>query len=66
MVDWENLAEKADQFVEKRGGVESLKEDAAELEGIAKGDGSLADKAKQAAEALKEPGAPSVPTENQP
>lgn len=66
MVDWKKLADKVDRVVEQRGGVESLKEDAAELEDIAKGDGSLADKAKRAAKALKEPGAPSGSTENQP
>jgi hypothetical protein len=35
----------------------ALKEDAEELEDIAKGKGSLKDKAKEAAEAIKDPGA---------
>lgn len=50
-----NLANKAKDAVEKRGGTEALKEDAERLRGIAKGPGSLADKAKAAAAALKDP-----------
>ena len=41
---------------EKRGGTESLKEDLSELKDIANGEGSLADKAKAAAEVLKDLG----------
>jgi alcohol dehydrogenase class IV len=44
--------------VEERGGVDSLEEDAEELKDIATGGGSVADKAKAAAEAIKDPGAP--------
>jgi hypothetical protein len=40
-----------------RGGTGSLKEDADELKRVAQGEGSLTDKAKAAADALKEPGA---------
>ncbi|HYJ21266.1 MAG TPA: hypothetical protein VEW07_04500 [Solirubrobacterales bacterium] len=54
-----NLFDKAKKTVDERGGVESLKADAAELKDVAAGKGSLADKAKGAAKALKEPGAPS-------
>jgi hypothetical protein len=50
-------AEKAKQQVDKRGGTDALKEDAEELKGIAKGKGSLKDKAKSAGKAIKEPGA---------
>jgi hypothetical protein len=50
------IADKAKEQVEKRGGSDALKEDADELKGIAKGEGSLKDKAKAAGEALKEPG----------
>jgi hypothetical protein len=58
------LASKAREIVQRRGGTESLKEDAEELKGIASGSGSAADKAKAAAEALKDPGADdAVPTE---
>ena len=57
MVDWKKLADQANDVVERRGGIRSLEEDAGELVAIAKGGGTLSDKAKQAAKALKEPGA---------
>jgi hypothetical protein len=56
-MDLKNLFNKGKKIVDERGGVESLKEDAQELAGIAKGKGSLTDKAKEAAAAVKEPGA---------
>lgn len=52
-----SLFDKGKKIVDERGGVESLKGDAGELQGIAKGKGSLADKAKAAAAAIKDPGA---------
>jgi len=52
-----NIFGKAKDEVEKRGGTDALKEDAEELKDIAKGEGSVTDKAKKAAEAVKEPGA---------
>jgi hypothetical protein len=55
-MDLKGLFNKGKKMVDERGGVESLKEDAQELAGIAKEKGSLADKAKDAAEALKDPG----------
>jgi hypothetical protein len=55
-MDLSKLADKAKGIVQKRGGVEALKEDAAELKDIASGSGSLTDMAKDAAAALKEPG----------
>ena len=58
MVNFKKLTERAKDVVEKRGGVDSVKEDAEELRGVAKDKGSLKDKAKAAAEAVKEPGAP--------
>jgi hypothetical protein len=58
MVNFKKLADKAKGAVEQRGGVDSLKGDAQELRDVAKGGGSLKDKAKAAAEAVKEPGAP--------
>jgi hypothetical protein len=58
MVNFKKLTDKAKDVVEKRGGVDSLKEDAQEVRGVAKGKGSLKDKAKAAAKAVKEPGAP--------
>jgi hypothetical protein len=56
MVDFKRVTDRAKDLVEKRGGTESLKEDAAELRDIAKGPGSVKDKAKAAVEALKDPG----------
>lgn len=50
------LFDRGKKVVDERGGVESLKEDAQELAGIAKGKGSLTDKAKEAAAAVKDPG----------
>jgi hypothetical protein len=53
-----DLVNRAKQVVEKRGGTDALKEDAQELKDIASGKGSAQDKAKRAADALKDPGAP--------
>jgi hypothetical protein len=55
-MDLKNLFNKGKKMVDERGGVDSLKEDAEELAGIAKEKGSLSDKAKEAAAAVKEPG----------
>jgi hypothetical protein len=52
------VAERANEVVEQRGGAEALKEDAEELRDIASGEGGLVDKAKDAAEAVRDPGAP--------
>jgi len=52
------LTDAAKKLVNKRGGVESLKEDAMELKDIATSKESLTDKAKDAVEAIKDPGAP--------
>jgi len=60
-MDFKKLADKAKDAIDKRGGVDSLKADAEELKRVAKGDGSLTDKAKAAAQALKEPGAGKEP-----
>lgn len=57
-MDLKRLFNKGKKIVDERGGVESLKEDAQELQGIAKGGGSLTGKAKDAAAAIKDPGAP--------
>ena len=54
---WKNLLDKGKKIVDDRGGVDSLKQDAEELKKIATGKGSMSDKAKQAAAALKDPGA---------
>ena len=55
-MDLKKLFNKGKKMVDDRGGVDSLKEDAQELAGIAKGKGSLTDKAKEAAAAIKDPG----------
>lgn len=55
------LAGQAKQLIDKRGGIESVKEDAIELKNIAGEKGSMAEKAKEAAAALEDPGAPGDP-----
>ncbi len=57
-MDLKKLFNKAKKTVDDRGGVESLKADAQELKDIASGKGSVKDKAKGAAAAIKDPGAP--------
>lgn len=57
MVNFRKLTDKAKDQVEKRGGKDALKGDLDEIKGIAKGKGSIKDKAKAAGGALKEPGA---------
>jgi hypothetical protein len=54
----QKVADQAKGVVDERGGVESLKQDAEELRDIVQGDGGLVDKARDAAEAVKDPGAP--------
>jgi hypothetical protein len=61
MVNLKRLADQAKRIVDKRGGTDALKEDAEELKDIARGEGSLKDKAKAATDAVKEPGAPGEP-----
>ncbi len=55
-MDFKKLTDKAKQVVDNRGGVDSLKEDAEQLRDIAKGGGSIKDKAKDAVAAIKDPG----------
>jgi len=57
-MDLGKLTDKAKRMIHKRGGMDALKEDAAELKDIATGEGSITDKAKAAADAIKDPGAP--------
>jgi len=56
MVNLRRLTDQAKKIVNQRGGTGALKEDADELKDIAKGQGSLKDKAKAAGEAIKDPG----------
>ena len=60
------LSEQAKRLIDKRGGTNSLKEDAGELRDIARGKGSMSDKAKAAADAVKEPGARPQPAGEEP
>ena len=55
-MDLKRITDRAKDLVDKRGGTDSVKEDAEELKQIAKGEGSLADKAKAAVAAIKDPG----------
>jgi hypothetical protein len=54
-MDFKSLQRRAKQLIDRRGGTDSLKADAGELKDIAKGPGSLSDKAKRAGDALKDP-----------
>ena len=56
-MDWKQMVDRAKQELDKRGGPQSAKEDAEELRDIAQGGGSMSDKLKRVAAALKEPGA---------
>lgn len=50
------IADKAKQAMDKRGGMDALKEDLQEVKDAATGRGTLKDKARAAADALKTPG----------
>jgi hypothetical protein len=57
MINFKRLADTAKKTIDKRGGMDSVKEDAQELRDIAKRKGSLKDKATEAGKAIKDPGA---------
>lgn len=65
-MDLKRLSSRAKDLVEKRGGTDSLKQDAEQLRGIAKGSGSISEKAKAAVSALKDPGADASRTAEDP
>jgi hypothetical protein len=65
-MDFKRLSQQAKRLIDKRGGTKSLKEDADELRDIARGEGSLSDKAKAAAGAVKDPGAQGADAEREP
>jgi len=50
------IAEKAKQMIDRRGGMGALKEDLQEVKEAATGRGSMSEKARAAAEAVKTPG----------
>lgn len=56
-MNFKNLADKAKDAFNQRGGADAAKEDLEELKDIAGSKESIGDKAKDAAEALKDPGA---------
>ena len=56
-MDFKSLQRMAKNVIDKRGGTEALKADAEELKNIATGPGTASEKAKRAADALKDPGA---------
>jgi hypothetical protein len=59
-MDFNKLTARAKQMFDKRGGMDSVKEDAMEVKDIAGKDESLKEKAEDVVEAVKEPGAPSA------
>lgn len=61
-----DLTDKAKQVFEERGGSERLKQDGDALKGIAKGEGSLSDKAKASMERLRDADAAGGPGETDP
>ncbi|MEA2297281.1 MAG: hypothetical protein QOF77_217 [Solirubrobacteraceae bacterium] len=65
-MDFEKLARRAQEIYVERGGADAARGDARELEEIARGQGSLTEKAKLAAKALKRPGAATRATEPTP
>jgi hypothetical protein len=65
-MDFKGLQRKAKQLIDRRGGTDSLKADAEELRDIAKSPGSIADKAKRAGDALKDPAAKRPDTPSSP
>jgi hypothetical protein len=57
-MDFGKLFKRGKKVVDDRGGVDALKEDATELRDVATKKEGLAEKAKDAAAAIKDPGAP--------
>jgi hypothetical protein len=53
-MDFDKLADKAKEFVDERGGVDELKQEAEKLKDIAEGEGQLSEKAKAASQVAKE------------
>ena len=66
MAGFSSLANKAKEIFNKRGGTEAAKDDLQELKDIHARGGSMSDKAKAAADALKDPGAKGAERSAQP
>jgi hypothetical protein len=58
-MDWQAMVDKVKQVFQQRGGTQAAKEDAQELRDVSQEQGSTTDKARDAAQAIREPGAPS-------
>ena len=56
-MNFRSLSKMAKRVVDHRGGTDAVKADAERLKNIARGQGTLSEKGKRAAEALREPGA---------
>lgn len=56
-MDFKKLTDQAKAAIDKRGGTEALKGDLAGLKDVARGEGTLKEKARAAADRLKQPGA---------
>lgn len=71
-MNFKKLTDQAKAMIDKRGGTDALKGDLDELKTVAQGKGTLSEKAKAAADALKKPGAeratdaPSTPADRSP
>jgi hypothetical protein len=66
MVNFRKLtahADKAKDLIDKQGGTDALKEKAERIKGIARGQGSVSDKAKAAAEVAREKPKPEDPAQ---
>lgn len=61
MVNFRKLADQAKKAVDAAGGPDAVKEKAAGLKQVAQSKGSLSDKAKRAAEVVREDGKPDAP-----
>jgi hypothetical protein len=57
-MDFNRIFRRAKKAVDDRGGTGALMKDAKELASVARGKGSVGDKAKAASKAVRDPGAP--------
>ena len=55
-MNFKRLTDQAKAAIDKRGGTEALKGDLAGLKDVARGEGTVKEKAKAAADRLKQPG----------
>jgi hypothetical protein len=57
-MDFNKMKAKAKSMIDKRGGMERVKEDAGELKDIAASDERVPEMGKDSVDAIKDPGAP--------